>query len=211
MEKSPFIIGIAGGSGSGKSWLADKIDAQFPGQVARMEIDWYYRDLSSLPASEARATNFDHPDAIEYALLLQQFEQLARGKSISAPRYRYDTHTRLPETVIVEPKPILVFEGLFALYWDAIRTRLDARVFIDVDAATRLRRRLCRDTDTRGYSDSEVRSSWKRDAEPMYQAHVAPTAAMAHTVLSPEEDTSFETPFLADLRTRLAENGIEPA
>lgn len=210
MERSSIIVGISGGSGSGKSWLAQRIQAQLPEEAVIFEQDWYYRDLSNLPIEVAEKNNFDHPDAIEIELLFEQLSTLASGQAIEAPQYRYATYERLAATRRLEPRPLILVEGIFALHWKRIRSLMDTSLFIDVDSNTRRERRLKRDRNNRGYSDNQILTSWERDTLPMYLQFVQPTARFADTVWNPAEDTAFETTFLADLRTRLAKNGNEP-
>ncbi len=210
MERSSIIVGISGGSGSGKSWLAQRIQAQLPEEAVIFEQDWYYRDLSNLPIEVAEKNNFDHPDAIEIELLFEQLSTLASGQAIEAPEYRYATYERLAATRRLEPRPLILVEGIFALHWKRIRSLMDTSLFIDVDSNTRRERRLKRDRNNRGYSDAQILKSWERDTLPMHLQFVQPTARFADTIWNPSEDTAFETTFLADLQTRLAKNGNEP-
>ena len=205
----PIVIGIAGGSGAGKSWFARRIVDRFPDLATLVEQDWYYRDLSHLDPAEADEVNFDHPDAIEFDLLLRHLEELNEGQPVAAPGYRYRTHHRVPGEHPLTPKPLLIVEGLFSLHHPALREVFDIKVFIETDEGLRLERRLKRDVTQRAYSESEIRLSWERKAEPMFNRFVAPSARHADFIWNPLGDRAFESAFLADLRSRLARNGIQ--
>ena len=201
-----LIIGIAGGSGSGKSWLARRLCNALPRKASIVEQDWYYRDLSSLPEEVANAINFDHPDSIEFSLLLQHIESLKRGESILAPGYRFSNHQRIENAHPIDPTPILIIEGLFTLYHEKLRELFDRKLFISLDPQIRLERRLQRDVEQRGYSKEQIIQSWNEEAAPMFERFVEPSAIHADTVWNPLRDSAFENAFLADLRSLLADD-----
>lgn len=200
----PITIGIAGGSGAGKSWFARRILDRFPNQTTLIEQDWYYRDLSSLSPRIADSVNFDHPDAIEFDLLLRDLKSLGNGQATRAPGYRYRTHHRVHEENYLAPRQILIVEGLFVLHQPELRKVFDIKVFIEAKDDLRLERRVKRDISQRNYSEAEIRSSWDSKAAPMFDRFVGPSARHANIIWNPLIDKTFESSFLADLRNRLA-------
>ncbi len=201
-----WLIGIAGGSGSGKSWLAEKLKSRFEGQVACISQDWYYRDLSHLSLEEASKTNFDHPKSIEDRLLETHINELLQGRTISAPDYQFSNYTRIENQHVVQPFPIILFEGIFALHFPNIRALLDDSVFIEAAADIRLIRRIRRDLQERGYSLEQILDLWETRAYPMFKTFVEPSAKWAQHVWKTEEDNAFVEAFLVDLKNRLASN-----
>lgn len=205
---APIIIGIAGGSGSGKTWLARAaLDRLGRDKATLLSQDWYYRDLSALDPEAAARTNFDHPDAIEFELLERHLDELAAGRPIDAPQYGFSTFSRLRETRRVEPAPLIVLEGLFVLHQPGIRRRLDLAVFVDTPAEARLARRIERDQAERGYSVERIREFWANGAAPMHERFVEPSRIHADLAWLSLEDTAFVSAFLADLEDRLASHG----
>lgn len=202
-----LLIGIAGGSGSGKSWFARKLRDAFSTEATLIEQDWYYRDRSGLSTEATRAVNFDHPDSIEFPLLLQQLESLIRGERVQAPGYRYSNHQRIENAHPLNPTPLLIVEGLFTLHHAKIRELLDRSIFIEADAQLRFERRLIRDVEQRGYSKQQIARSWHEQAAPMFEQFVKPSATYADIVWNPLRDKAFENAFLVDLRNELAKNG----
>jgi len=210
MAERPTVIGISGGSGSGKSWLAQRVVEAFPDDAILVEQDWYYRDQSRLTPKAAENYNFDHPSAIEHTLLVQHLRTLDQGKEVAAPGYCYSSHRRLEAMHHLQPKPIILVEGLFALYWPELRKCFSYKLYIKAIPEVRLERRLHRDSTERGYTENQILAGWNRYALPMHDQFVKPTAQFADFVWDSSEDTSFETKFLADLRGRLAKNGKNP-
>ena len=146
-----LIIGIAGGTGSGKTTVVNKIIASLPaGEVAVMPQDSYYKDSSHIPPAERSKINFDEPAAIEWSLLVEQLKQLKEGKSIEMPTYSYLTCTRQAETVTVKPADVVIVEGILVLTDPVLRSMLDVKVFVDADADDRLIRVIARDCIERG-------------------------------------------------------------
>ena len=158
MSTKPYLIGVAGGSCSGKTSTAKELVRLFPpGTAAALELDSYYRDLSGLPVEERAKTNFDRPGALEWKLLAVQVCSLAEGAAIVPPACDFKTQTRHEETLRVEPREVVIVEGLYALYDGKIRALLGTKVFVELDDETRLERRLARDTRKRGHSTESVR------------------------------------------------------
>lgn len=187
MARKPYMIGIAGGSCSGKSSLAREVAGLLADRSpVRVSLDAYYRDLSELPPAERELSNFDVPEALDYELLTEQLKELAQGRKIESPVYRFSTHTRAPETRQVRAGACIIVEGLFTFYWQDIRDLFQTRVFIEVDEQTSLSRRLERDTRERGRTPESVRAQYQRTVGPMYQRYILPTRQFAHLVISGE-------------------------
>lgn len=169
------IIGISGGSGSGKTTFVNRVRAECSGvDVLILQLDHYYHDLSHLQASERDRRNFDHPDSIDSSLLMAQLADLASGKPIDRPTYDFATHTRSPDFVRVEPAPIIILDGIFSLYWPEIRKILNLSVFVDVDDDVRFIRRLRRDINERGRTAEGVITQYLSTVKVMHDQNVAP-------------------------------------
>ena len=148
-----LIVGIAGGTGSGKTTVVKKVMACFQqGEVALLPQDSYYQDNSQLPLEERQKLNFDHPDSIEWPLLIEHLKLLRQGERIHQPVYSYLTCTRSSETVIIEPRRVVIVEGILVLTQKEVRDLLDIKVFVDTDADDRLARVIRRDIQERGRS-----------------------------------------------------------
>ncbi len=203
--RRPFIIGITGGSGSGKSWLAEKLVAHFgPNVASHLEQDRYYRDQSQTPPAAAAQTNFDHPDALELELLRNHLQQLAAGNPIEAPIYDFARFSRRAETQTIRPTPLIVVEGLLVLHEPSLAKLFDLSLFVDAPADIRLLRRIRRDLQERGYPLERILEFWETRAHPMFERYVRPQADHASLIWRSLEDTAFVPRFLADLETRLA-------
>ncbi|MCS6899927.1 MAG: uridine kinase [Myxococcales bacterium] len=145
-RKPPLIVGVAGGTGSGKTTVARKIaEAMPPGSVSSIEHDAYYRDFGQLSPEERAAINFDHPNALETSLLVEHLRALRSWEAVEVPLYDFKTHSRLPETRRIEPTPLIVVEGILVFVEEALRDLLDIRIFVDTDADIRVFRRVRRD------------------------------------------------------------------
>ncbi|MBR2791571.1 MAG: uridine kinase [Erysipelotrichaceae bacterium] len=183
--KKPIIIGIAGGSASGKTSVARKLVKNFDDDktVAIIRQDDYYRDQSHMPFQERLKTNYDHPDAFDNELLIQQIDELASGKSVEKPTYDYVNHTRSTITEIVHPSDVLILEGLFVLEDEEIRKRLDMKIFIDTDADIRFIRRLKRDVRDRGRTIESVCDQYMNTVRVMHEAFVEPSKRKADVII----------------------------
>ncbi|HOZ45232.1 MAG TPA: uridine kinase [Candidatus Hydrogenedentes bacterium] len=184
--RRPLLVGIAGPSGSGKTRLAEGLVQRMAAQgiqAALLAVDAYYRDLSHVPFEARTAVNFDAPEAIEDDLLVEHLDALATGRPTEKPVYDFTTHTRGPATERIEPAPVVLLEGLFALYWPPVRARLALKVFLDLDVQRCLERRTARDVAERGRSTGQVRAQFTEVAVPMYRRYVLPTQAFADLVL----------------------------
>jgi uridine kinase len=184
MSLRPHLIGVAGPSGAGKSTLARALAARLPRPALVLPMDAYYRDLGHL-APEARIrVNFDHPEALDHALFLRHLGDLAAGNAVDRPVYEFPAHTRARETERIDPVPFIVAEGLLALYWNDVRQLLATAVFVNLDDAACLARRLARDAAERGRSPESVRAQYAETVRPMRQRYVMPTRAFADVVVS---------------------------
>lgn len=201
-----LVIGIAGGTGSGKTTIARRIAGAFPDAVALIEHDAYYRDLSAhLTAAERAEQNFDHPDALETELLVKHLEALRAGRPVDVPVYDFKEHRRLPETRRVEPRRVVVVEGILVFVDPALRDQLDIKIFVDTDADIRVFRRVRRDIEQRGRSFQAVREQYYRTVRPMHLQFVEPSKRWADLII-PEggSNTVALEMILARLRTELA-------
>jgi len=179
-----MIVGIAGGSGSGKTTVVKRIMEHFTeGQVAIMSQDSYYRDNSHLPMEERQKINFDHPDSIEFELLAQQLKQLKAGIAIEQPQYSYITCTRSIETIQVEPKKVIIVEGILVLTNAELRTMFDVKVFVQADADDRLARIIHRDALERGRDYRIVIERYEKTVKPMHQQFIEPSKQFADIIL----------------------------
>lgn len=159
-----------------------------PGAAAVVALDSYFRDLSHLTEAECDEWNFDRPESLEYELAARQIEALARGKSIEKPVYNYATHRRGPRAEHVAPARFVIIEGLYTLYWDAMRALFRTKVFVEARDAVCLARREDRDARERGRTPEQVVIQWEATVRPMYERHIAPTKRFADVVVDGEGD-----------------------
>lgn len=180
----PLIIGIAGGTGSGKTTVANKLAAAIPqGRCILIEHDSYYRDRSELLPRLRGAVNYDHPDALESELLAQHLVQLRAGRAVDIPIYDYVTHTRRRETRRVEPSPVIIVEGILVFVEPLLREQLDIKIFVDTDADIRLIRRIRRDLEQRGRTFQSVREQYYTTVRPMHLQYVEPSKRWADLII----------------------------
>ena len=179
-----IIIGIAGGTGSGKTTVVRKIvNSLAPGEVVLLPQDSYYKDSSHVPAELRQQINFDHPDAFDWPLLLQHIQMLKEGKSIEQPVYHYQTRSRLAETIHVEPRPVIIIEGILALCDPDLRNMMDLKIFVDADPDERLIRVIQRDVVERGRTAEAVMERYTRVLKPMHQQFIEPTKRYADLII----------------------------
>ena len=180
----PLIIGIAGGTGSGKSTVARKVAESLPGaSVAFLEMDAYYHDFSHLTLSELHQVNWDHPDAFDVELLATHLSALIRGESVEMPQYEFATHSRSGPTRRIEPADVVVMDGILLLADANIRALCDVKVYVDADADIRLIRRIRRDTAVRGRSLESVLDQYLTTVQPMHLQFVEPSKRYADVIL----------------------------
>lgn len=180
----PLIIGIAGGSGSGKSTVARRVaEALREASVAFIDMDAYYVNFAHLPLEERRGINWDHPDALDLALLGEQLARLAGGDAIDKPVYDFVTHTRREETQRVEPADVVVLDGILLFVDERVRELCDVKVFVDAEADIRLMRRIRRDMRVRGRSLEEVLEQYVTTVQPMHLQFVEPSKRWADVIV----------------------------
>ena len=181
----PLIIGIAGGSASGKTSISRKIQEKYSNltNVLIIRQDDYYKDQSDKPMEERVKTNYDHPDAFDNDLLIRHVNDLIEGKKIEKPTYDYVNHTRSSVTEMCIPCDVLILEGLFVLQDPAIRELLDIKVFVDTPADTRFIRRMLRDVKERGRTVDSVVRQYETTVRPMHEAFVEPSKIHAHIII----------------------------
>ena len=171
-----FIIGIAGGSGSGKTTLVNSILKRVPfDQISVLTQDSYYKDSGHLPMEQRKELNFDHPDSIEWDLMLSDIQKLKNNQPIEAPTYSYLTCTRQDETISVAPKKILLIEGILIYTCRQLCEEMDMRIYLEVDADHRLSRIIERDMDSRGRSAQDVIERYYKTVRPMYEEFIKPS------------------------------------
>jgi len=181
---TPLLVAIVGGSGSGKSWLAERLAAALSPHVVRLSQDDFYRDRSYLPTGRRAKLNFDHPRAIDWLELEHSVLKLLSGQRASTPQYDFKTHSRRGNQRRLSPKPVILIDGLWLLRRLSLRSRYNLSVFIDCPPRTRLRRRLTRDLGQRGRTRQSVLEQFRTTVEPMHALYVAPQARYADVVLS---------------------------
>ncbi len=182
MTRRPYLIAIAGPSCSGKSelakWLARELSAPI------VSLDSYYRDLPHLPFEQRARTNFDEPEAVDEALILDQIAALAAGRPIDKPAYDFAQHLRAAEVEHIEPSDFVILEGLFALHWEPARRLCGTKVFVEVDDAICFERRLDRDVRERGRTPESVREQYAATVRPMAEKYIYPTHDFADVIVS---------------------------
>jgi len=178
------IIGIAGGTGSGKTTVVRKIIESLPPHyVTVMPIDSYYNDTSHMTEEERHAINFDHPDAFDWKLLTKHISELRQGRAIEQPVYSYIKCNRLPETVHVEPKPVMIIEGIMALCNKKLRDLMDLKIFVDTDGDERLIRNIRRDIVERGRTVEMVLDRYLDVLKPMHEQFIEPSKRFADIII----------------------------
>lgn len=181
---STTIIGIAGGSGSGKTSVTNEIMNNLEGHsVALMEQDYYYKDQSHLTFDQRLQTNYDHPFAFDNDLLIQNLKALQSGQSVEVPTYDYTKHTRSDKTIAFQPKDVIIVEGIFALENKELRDMMDVKIFVDTDADLRILRRLIRDTEERGRTMNSVIEQYLNVVRPMHNQFIEPTKKFADIII----------------------------
>lgn len=178
-----MLLGIAGGTGSGKTLVAKSIGEAVGKQVVILGLDSYYLDRSDLPFEERAKINYDHPDAFDIPLLLEHLHKLMRGEAIEMPVYNYAAHARTPETIHVEPAPIIIVEGILVLAIPALRDMMNVRIFVDTDADVRFIRRLSRDVKERGRSLQSVIDQYLNVVRLMHLEFVEPSKRYADIIV----------------------------
>lgn len=182
--RKPILIGITGGTGSGKSTVAKEICSGLPKKsICVIEQDSYYKDQGNIPFEERIKTNYDHPNAFDTELMVAQLKDLIAGKPIQKPIYDFERHTRKKETIYVEPKNIIIVEGIMILVEPQIRELFDIKIFVDTDADLRIIRRIQRDIKERGRTIDSVINQYINVVRPMHLQFVEPTKRYADIII----------------------------
>ncbi|MFD3156469.1 uridine kinase [Haloimpatiens sp. FM7330] len=182
--KRPIIIGISGGTGSGKSTIASEIYKKFDEDcIAMIEQDSYYKDQSSMSFEERVKTNYDHPDAFDTPLLIEHLKKLMNGEVVQKPIYDFEIHNRKKEAITVEPRDIIVVEGILVFQDVDLRNLLDIKIYVDTDADVRIIRRLVRDINERGRTVDSVINQYLNVVRPMHLQFIEPTKRYADIIV----------------------------
>ena len=197
----PQVVGIAGGSASGKSTLGQALAARLGHRACLIEQDAYYRDQTHMTMAERLRTNYDHPDALEHGLLITHLEALAAGKEVDLPRYDFACHTRAREPVRLAPRDIVIVAGLHVLSVPEVRARLDLSVYVEAAPDVRLARRIRRDVTERGRDLAGVLDQWLTTVRPMHAAFVEPSKHHADMIVDGEGEINM---LVAQVQTALA-------
>ena len=181
---APLVIGIAGGSGSGKTTVAQEILQRVgPDRIAFLQHDAYYKDLSGLPPVQRAAVNFDHPNSLESELMIRHIEQLKRGEPVELPIYDFATHSRTKESFTVQPRAVILIEGILIFVEPALRDICDVKIFVDTDSDLRFIRRLQRDIAERGRTEEMVVRQYLATVRPMHLEFVEPSKRYADVII----------------------------
>ena len=178
------IIGIAGGTGSGKSTFTNRLKAYFGDRITVMYHDNYYRPHDDLPFEERQKINYDHPDSLETDLLIEHLKALREGKAIDCPTYDFAHHTRAKKIVRVEPSRVIIVEGILILQDPRLRDLFDIKIFVEADADERILRRVTRDIKERGRSLENIMEQYLTTVKPMHYLYVEPTKTLADIILN---------------------------
>jgi uridine kinase len=182
--KKPLVIGIAGGSGSGKTTVANEILEQVGrDRIAFLPHDAYYKDLAHLPHNQRAAINFDHPDSLENALLIKHVNQLLNWEKVELPIYDFTTHTRTDKIQIIDPQHVVIVEGILIFAEPELRKLFDVKIFVDTDADIRFIRRLQRDITERGRTTESVINQYIKTVRPMHLEFVEPSKRYADIII----------------------------
>jgi uridine kinase len=184
MIRKPVVIGVTGGSGSGKTSVTKAIYQSFKGHsILMLEQDYYYKDQSFLPFEERLKTNYDHPLAFDNDLLIEHIEKLLRYEPINKPVYDYSIHTRSNEVIPVEPKDVIILEGILVLEDVRLRHLMDIKLYVDTDADIRIIRRMMRDIKERGRTMDSVIEQYVNVVRPMHNQFIEPTKRYADVII----------------------------
>ena len=188
-----IVIGVAGGSGSGKSTFTNRIKEYFGDDVVVLYHDNYYRRQDGVPFEQRVTVNYDHPDSLETELLVEHLKQLKEGQSIECPVYDYTQHNRSSEVIHIDPKPVILVEGILLLADPRVRDLLDIKVYVEADADERILRRISRDVEERGRDLNGIIKQYLTTVKPMHYLYVEPTRSKADIVInSGKNDIAFD-------------------
>ncbi len=183
MNCSPFVIGVAGGTGSGKTTLATKLRQAIAGDAIILSHDFYYRANVDIPFEERIKLNYDHPNSFDTDLMIEDIKKLKNGQAIERPQYSFVTYTRMSDTIHVEPTPVVIVEGILIFENKELLDLMDIKVFVDTDTDIRLIRRLTRDVKERGRSLDSVIAQYLSTVKPMHEQFVEPSKKHADIII----------------------------
>lgn len=183
MASDVLVVGIAGGTGSGKTTLMRNIMARFEGQVTVLSHDNYYKRHDDLTLEQRSKLNYDEPNSIETDLMVQHLTQLRGGQAVDCPVYDFTVHNRSSEIIHLEPKPVIIVEGILIFENEPLRELMDIRLFVDTDADVRLCRRIARDVNKRGRTLDSVLTQYQKTVKPMHEKYVEPSKKYANLVV----------------------------
>jgi uridine kinase len=181
---SVYVIGIAGGSGSGKSTFAARLREQFPDSVALISCDNYYRAHDDIPLEERRKLNYDAPESLEFDLMVSHLQALKRGEAVDCPVYDFSLHNRSDKVLSIEPKPVIIVDGILILSDPALRETFDLRIYVETDADERILRRARRDMEVRGRKIDDIMEQYLTTVKPMHEQYVEPSKKHADLILN---------------------------
>jgi len=209
-QKQPLLVAIVGGSGSGKSWLTEKLKAALAPNAGQLSLDDFYRDRSYLSPAQRARINFDHPAAIDWQSFEGVLDCVLHWHKTEVPSYDFKTHCRLPRSRVLKPKPIMLVEGLWLLRSPHIRKLFGFRIFLDIPMQLRLRRRLNRDVADRGRSTKSVQDQFRKTVKPMHRKFVLPQIQWSDVVLKGKRSGRDIAKLTALLRQKTAWNQCPP-
>ena len=181
---SVYVIGIAGGSGSGKSTFAARLREQFPDSVALISCDNYYRAHDDIPLEERRKLNYDAPEALEFDLMVSHLRALKRGEAVDCPVYDFALHNRSDKILRIDPRPVIIVDGILILSDPALRETFDLRIYVETDADERILRRARRDMEVRGRHIDDIMAQYLTTVKPMHEQYVEPSKKHADLILN---------------------------
>ena len=181
---SVYIIGIAGGSGSGKSTFARRLTEKFPDSVSLVSCDNYYKAHDDIPLEERRLLNYDAPEALEFDLMVSHLRALKSGEAVDCPVYDFTLHNRSDKVVRIDPRPVIIVDGILILSDPALRETFDLKIYVETDADERILRRARRDMEVRGRKIDDIMAQYLSTVKPMHETHVEPSKKHADLILN---------------------------
>lgn len=181
---NPIVIGVAGGTGSGKSTFTNRLKDEFGDNISVIYYDNYYKSRDDIPFEERKNINYDHPGAFETSLLIEHIKNLKNGYEINSPVYDFSAHNRSKETRVIKPSKVIVVEGIMTLQNEFLRSLLDIKIYVDADADVRILRRVARDMKERGRDIDGIIEQYLTTVKPMHDLYVEPTKALADIVIN---------------------------
>ena len=178
-----YVIGIAGGSGSGKSTFAQGLMQKFPDSIALVSCDNYYKAHDDIPLEERRLLNYDAPESLEFDLMVTHLQALKRGEAVDCPVYDYALHTRSDKVIRIDPRPVIIVDGILILSDPALRETFDLKIYVDADADERILRRTKRDMETRGRRIDDITAQYLSTVKPMHETYVEPSKKHADLIV----------------------------